>query len=222
MTVWQSAKYVVYPIIAGVFISGLYGCSSSKDETAGKKGSTLSSQSSQSSQLTKVGGDYGFLPSSKSIPTSEKFDALNHEIKHNYFKSLAERPNPNENQNEAGKPKMIAFPSGLRYVDLEEGWGNIPESGGMTMLHYTGWLENGTKFDSSLDKHVPFQFRFGHNEVIIGLEEGISNMKVGGTRKIIVPPQLAYGKNGLQGKIPPNSTLVYKIRLLSTGKQIGG
>lgn len=104
--------------------------------------------------------------------------------------------------------------SGLRYVDLQEGTGPTPKLGQMVTVHYTGTLENGTKFDSSLDRGQPFEFRIGTGQVIRGWDEGLMSMKVGGKRKLIIPPALGYGARA-QPNIPANSTLIFNVELLN-------
>ena len=104
--------------------------------------------------------------------------------------------------------------TGLRYVDLAVGTGRSPAQGQTVTVHYTGWLTNGTKFDSSVDRGSPFQFKIGVGEVISGWDEGVASMKVGGKRKLIIPSNLAYGARGAGGAIPPNSTLVFEVELL--------
>jgi peptidylprolyl isomerase len=103
--------------------------------------------------------------------------------------------------------------SGLKYVDEVVGTGESPSPGKTVIVHYTGRLENGTKFDSSVDRGQPFQFTIGVGEVIKGWDEGVMTMKVGGKRKLIVPPDLGYGASGA-GPIPPNSTLIFEVELL--------
>jgi peptidylprolyl isomerase len=105
-------------------------------------------------------------------------------------------------------------PSGLQYVDLVQGTGASPVAGQTMVVHYTGWLTNGTKFDSSVDRGMPFQFPLGQHRVIAGWDEGVASMKVGGKRKLIVPPGLAYKDKGFPGVIPPNSTLIFEVELL--------
>jgi FKBP-type peptidyl-prolyl cis-trans isomerase len=110
---------------------------------------------------------------------------------------------------------MITMISGLRYADLEIGNGPAAEPGKRIVFHYTGWLEDGTKFDSSLDRGEPCKFVLDNGEVIKGWEEGIGGMKPGGKRQLIIPPNLAYGSRGFgEGLIPPNSTLTYDVEVL--------
>lgn len=105
--------------------------------------------------------------------------------------------------------------SGLKYVDLVEGSGRSPRSRQMVAVHYTGWLEDGTKFDSSHDRGQPFQFTLGAGQVIRGWDEGVATMKVGGKRQLVIPPGLAYGARGAGGVIPPNATLVFEVELMA-------
>ncbi|MGI9166574.1 MAG: FKBP-type peptidyl-prolyl cis-trans isomerase [Pyrinomonadaceae bacterium] len=109
----------------------------------------------------------------------------------------------------------VTTASGLKYVDLVEGTGATPQSGQTISVNYLGTLENGTKFDSSYDSGRPFQFIIGTGSVIKGWDEGLMSMKVGGKRKLIIPPALGYGPRGSPPKIPGNSTLVFEVELLS-------
>lgn len=109
-------------------------------------------------------------------------------------------------------------PSGLAYVDMVVGNGPSPTAGKPVKVHYTGWLENGTKFDSSVDRGEPFVFTIGAGQVIPGWDEGVMSMKVGGKRKLIVPPQLGYGAAGAGGVIPPNAVLIFDVELLDVAK----
>lgn len=104
--------------------------------------------------------------------------------------------------------------SGLKYDDLEEGTGAEAAAGAQVTVHYTGWLTDGSKFDSSLDRNQPFQFALGKGQVIRGWDEGVQGMKVGGKRKLTIPSQLGYGAAGAGGVIPPNATLVFEVELL--------
>jgi FKBP-type peptidyl-prolyl cis-trans isomerase len=103
--------------------------------------------------------------------------------------------------------------SGLKYIDEVIGTGESPSPGKTVVVHYTGQLENGTKFDSSLDRGQPFSFPIGMGEVIKGWDEGVMTMKVGGKRRLIIPPELGYGSQD-KGTIPPNSTLIFDVELL--------
>jgi len=104
--------------------------------------------------------------------------------------------------------------SGLQIEELVVGSGNAATAGQKVSVHYTGWLTNGTKFDSSKDRGEPFIFPLGKGHVIRGWDEGVAGMKVGGKRKLTIPPQLGYGARGAGGVIPPNATLVFEVELL--------
>ncbi|MBC1236080.1 FKBP-type peptidyl-prolyl cis-trans isomerase [Nostoc sp. 2RC] len=109
---------------------------------------------------------------------------------------------------------VVTTPSGLKYVEIKEGTGAAPERGQTVEVHYTGTLEDGTKFDSSRDRGQPFKFKIGVGQVIKGWDEGLSTMKVGGRRNLIIPPDLGYGSRGAGGVIPPNATLLFDVELL--------
>ncbi len=104
--------------------------------------------------------------------------------------------------------------SGLKYDDITEGDGDIATAGQMVTVHYTGWLTDGNKFDSSKDRNDPFKFKLGAGNVIRGWDEGVAGMKIGGTRKLTIPANLGYGAQGAGGVIPPNATLVFEVELL--------
>lgn len=104
--------------------------------------------------------------------------------------------------------------SGLKYEDLTVGDGDQASAGQRVSVHYTGWLLEGEKFDSSLDRGQPFQFTLGKGMVIRGWDEGVTGMKVGGKRRLTIPSQLGYGSRGAGGVIPPNATLVFDVELL--------
>lgn len=110
--------------------------------------------------------------------------------------------------------ETVKTPSGLSYQDVKPGTGAAPVSGKRVKVHYTGWLENGTKFDSSVDRGEPFAFVVGVGQVIPGWDEGVLSMKVGGKRRLIVPAKLGYGEQGAGGVIPPNATLIFDVELL--------
>jgi FKBP-type peptidyl-prolyl cis-trans isomerase FkpA len=114
----------------------------------------------------------------------------------------------------AGSAQPVEMPGGLRYVDLKVGDGDIAEAGLTASVHYTGWLTDGTKFDSSVDRGQPFEFKIGGGGVIRGWEEGVKGMRIGGKRKLTIPPDMGYGANGYPPVIPANATLVFDIELL--------
>lgn len=102
----------------------------------------------------------------------------------------------------------------MQIETLKEGSGAEAKTGDNVSAHYTGTLENGEKFDSSLDRGEPFQFTLGIGQVIRGWDEGIIGMKTGEKRKLTIPPELGYGTEGISGKIPPNATLIFEVELL--------
>jgi len=115
--------------------------------------------------------------------------------------------------------KITTTSSGLQILDSTIGSGATPKTGQSCVMHYTGWLyENGVKgkkFDSSVDRGQPFEFRIGQGQVIRGWDEGVATMKVGGKRTLIIPPDLGYGARGAGGVIPPNATLIFDVELLA-------
>ncbi len=105
-------------------------------------------------------------------------------------------------------------PSGLKYIVIEEGEGDKPANGKKVKVHYTGKLEDGSVFDSSIERGVPIEFTLGVGQVIKGWDEGIADMKVGEKRQLIIPPNLGYGPNGHPPVIPANSTLIFDVELV--------
>ena len=110
---------------------------------------------------------------------------------------------------------MTTTPSGLQYRDLVVGTGEDARTGATAVVHYTGWLEDGTKFDSSVDRGQTFDFVIGQGHVIKGWDEGVATMKVGGKRELIIPPDLAYGDRGAGSVIPPGATLKFEVELIA-------
>ena len=108
----------------------------------------------------------------------------------------------------------ITTASGLQYEEITVGSGATATAGNMVSVHYTGWLTDGTKFDSSKDRNEPFDFNLGAGQVIKGWDEGVQGMQVGGLRKLTIPADLGYGARGAGGVIPPNATLVFEVEFL--------
>ena len=102
----------------------------------------------------------------------------------------------------------------LKIDELAAGTGDVATAGRRVRVHYTGWLTDGKKFDSSLDRGQPFTFELGRGQVIKGWDQGVAGMKVGGKRKLTIPPELGYGARGFPGAIPPNATLVFEVELV--------
>jgi peptidylprolyl isomerase len=117
--------------------------------------------------------------------------------------------------NTMSEANAVTTASGLKYIELEEGTGAIPQTGQTVEVHYTGTLTDGTKFDSSRDRNQTFKFKIGTGQVIKGWDEGVISMKVGGRRQLIIPSELGYGARGAGGVIPPNSTLIFDVELIS-------
>ena len=120
----------------------------------------------------------------------------------------------------AGPPALPAMvqwhttKSGLQYAEVKAGSGASPHDGQVVVVHFTGWLDDGTQFDSSRDRKKPFGFPLGSGQVIKGWDEGVRGMRVGGTRRLVVPPALGYGSAGIPGVVPPDATLIFDVELL--------
>jgi len=128
--------------------------------------------------------------------------------------ATASAPAAVEKDKDTGKP-IVTTPSGLKYVDIVVGTGPAVKTGDRILVNYEGKLLDGTKFDSSYDRGQPIQFVLGIGQVIKGWDEGLSTMKVGGKRKLIIPAQLGYGMQGQGDVIPPNATLIFSVELVS-------
>jgi peptidylprolyl isomerase len=132
----------------------------------------------------------------------------------------AEAPMPMDSMHTSHYPgeettmEEVTTKSGLKYIDTMVGTGDSPKTGDEVTVHYTGYLTDGKKFDSSVDRKTPFSFTIGYGQVIKGWDEGVATMKVGGKRKLIIPPALGYGSRGAGGVIPPNAELVFDVELL--------
>jgi len=132
---------------------------------------------------------------------------------------VCETPASQEGDMSQGPPAVTGQPittgSGLKYIDVEHGSGDGPIASQTVVVHYTGWLEDGTKFDSSVDRGRPFSFKIGAGQVIAGWDEGLATMQLCGKRRLIIPPDLGYGERGAAGgAIPPNATLIFDVELL--------
>jgi FKBP-type peptidyl-prolyl cis-trans isomerase len=121
-------------------------------------------------------------------------------------------PNPNSPTKVTGDG--VKTPSGLQYWDIKLGTGAEAKTGDKVKVHYTGWLTNGKKFDSSIGGQ-PYEFTLGRGEVIKGWDEGVAGMKVGGKRQLRIPPELAYGEDGHPPQVPPSATLIFVVRLVA-------
>lgn len=131
---------------------------------------------------------------------------------------VAAEGEPQTDGNAPGIPRLEGAihttSSGLGYVDEQVGQGTV-QPGQTVTVHYTGWLTNGAKFDSSRDRGQPFSFPLGAGRVIRGWDEGVATMQIGGKRRLIIPPELGYGSQGAGSTIPPNATLIFDVELLS-------
>jgi FKBP-type peptidyl-prolyl cis-trans isomerase FkpA len=127
----------------------------------------------------------------------------------------ATAPNATTTTTSSGtKAAEVTMPDGLKFTDDQVGTGAEAQAGKTVSVHYTGWLTDGTKFDSSRDRNQPFSFPLGRGQVIKGWDEGVAGMKVGGKRTLTIPPDLGYGARGAGGVIPPNATLKFEVELL--------
>jgi FKBP-type peptidyl-prolyl cis-trans isomerase len=135
-----------------------------------------------------------------------------------FFLSALAANQTSDKDKDKPEKKVVTTKSGLKYEDSKVGTGDEAKAGDTVEVHYTGWLKNGKKFDSSLDRKEPFSFKLGAGQVIKGWDEGVAGMKVGGKRKLTIPPELGYGSRGAGDAIPPNSELIFEVELLKVKK----
>ncbi len=128
--------------------------------------------------------------------------------------AIADGAKPDTSKPSKTTGKGTTTPSGLTYFELKKGTGAVAKAGQKVKVHYTGWLTNGTKFDSSVDRGEAFEFGLGQGQVIKGWDEGVAGMKIGGKRQLQIPASLGYGAGGAPPVIPPNATLVFDVELL--------
>ena len=133
------------------------------------------------------------------------------------YRPAQAEPTPGAGQGPPPLPSVVQWhttPSGLQYADTAVGSGATPRDGQIVVVHFTGWLDDGVKFDSTRERGKPFGFPLGSGQVIRGWDEGVRGMKAGGTRRLIVPPALGYGEKGIPPIVPPNARLIFDIELL--------
>jgi FKBP-type peptidyl-prolyl cis-trans isomerase len=166
--------------------------------------------------VVRADDDKATSPANPAAATSEKDHGKEKKDKKDKSKDK-DAKDKSKDKDKAGKPtggKVHKLASGLVYEDQVVGNGTMADPGLDVMVHYTGWLTDGTKFDSSKDRGQPFTFRLGAGQVIKGWDEGVKGMRIGGKRKLTIPPDLGYGAAGAGGVIPPNATLVFEVELL--------
>lgn len=181
-------------LIAGALAAALTFTACGDDDDNGNATPTRASQNTPSGQTTRPATQPTFAPTS-SLPSAAESDG-----------------------NAPGIPELtgdiVTTDSGLRYIDEVVGTGDEAKEGSTASVHYTGWLTDGSKFDSSRDRGEPFAFTIGAQRVIAGWEEGVAGMKVGGKRRLIIPFELAYGASGRPPVIPPAAALIFDVELL--------
>jgi peptidylprolyl isomerase len=212
----RSSLAALYLLALGLVVTTGLACQQKKEAApaeAEKSGVAEHTETAGSAATEAAGGNAGEMASGAQSTAEKPATGMGNGTE-GQASAPASSPSGAAATTAAEGAKVTTTASGLKYQDLVVGTGTTPKVGQTCSVHYTGWLTNGTKFDSSRDRGQPFTFPIGQGHVIKGWDEGVMGMKVGGKRKLMVPPDLAYGAQGYPPVIPPNSELVFEVELL--------